>query len=626
MCGITGITGIRDKDRAAAIISRMNKAIAHRGPDDSGFWLNEGIALAQRRLSIIDLSTAGHQPMLNASGNLVLVFNGEIYNFRELKATLSEYPFQTQTDTEVILAAYERWGRDCVKHFNGMFAFAIWNKSTEELFIARDRMGIKPLYYYQHESSLLFSSELRGLLQSGLVPKKLNREGVVDYLRYQTVHAPETIVEGVQMLMPGHYMVVKEGILSIREYWSLLDNKTGKNLQGKSYSQVKKDVYRLLQKAVERRLVADVPFGAFLSGGIDSSIIVGLMSQVASQNIKTFSVSFDEAEFSEAKYAQLIANKFKTDHTEIRLKPEAFLELIPNALHAMDHPSGDGPNTYVVSKVTKEAGITMALSGLGGDEVFAGYEVFKRIPLLQRYRWLAAIPSPLRKAAGQSLMEIKPSIATGKIAALLGLPDWELKNVYPLTRQVLDDKLIERLLIKNELSVNRVQQLIEGEALLRQGGDSVELLSRISVSEMQSYMLNTLLRDADQMSMAHALEVRVPFLDHTLVEYVLSLSDHFKRPLTPKKLLTDSVGELIPSEIIHRPKMGFTLPWQNWMHKELFDFCEDKMNKLAKREIFFEKEVLKLWKEFLIHKPSVSWSRIWYLVVLENWLEENGVA
>lgn len=624
MCGITGITGIREKDSAAAIIGRMNKAIAHRGPDDSGIWLNEGIALAQRRLSIIDLSTAGHQPMLNASGNLVLVFNGEIYNFRELKATLSEYPFKTQTDTEVILAAYERWGRDCVKHFNGMFAFAIWNKATKELFIARDRIGIKPLYYYQHEGSLLFSSELRGLLQSGLVPKKLNREGVVDYLRYQTVHAPATIVEGVQMLMPGHYMVLKEGRLSIKEYWKLVKNRSSGPLEEKSYAQVKKDVYRLLQNAVEQRLVADVPFGAFLSGGIDSSIIVGLMSQVASQKVKTFSVTFEEAQFSEAKYACLIAKKFNTDHTEIELQPHAFLELIPHALRAMDHPSGDGPNTYVVSKVTKEAGITMALSGLGGDEAFAGYEVFKRIPLLQRYSWLAAVPLPLRNAAGQSLLKIKPSVATAKVAALLGLPQWQLENIYPLTRQVLDDRLIGCLLKTNGLPANRVQQIIEEEGF-SDGAGSAELLSRISVAEMKSYMLNTLLRDADQMSMAHALEVRVPFLDHNLLEYVLNLPDHMKQPLTPKKLLTDSVGDLIPAEIIHRPKMGFTLPWEQWLRKELFSFCDTKLQKLAEREMFSRKEVEALWKGFQARDPSISWSRIWGLVVLENWLEEHGV-
>lgn len=623
MCGINGIIGISSPNEAAMVLNAMNGAIAHRGPDDCGSFVDHGVALGQRRLSIIDLSSAGHQPMLSHDGNLVLVFNGEIYNYRELKLELSEYPFKTQTDTEVILAAWQKWGPECVHRFNGMFAFAIWNKALKEAFIFRDRLGIKPLYYYQKEQALLFSSEVRGLLSSKLVPRKLNRAALTDYLRYQAVHAPLTMVEGVQMLLPGHYLRIKHGEVTVATYWSPEQNYS-KQAAGKSYKEVKQDVHDLLQKAVARRLVADVPFGAFLSGGIDSSAIVGLMSQVASQKVRTFSVSFEEEAFSEARYAAAIAKKFSTDHTEIKLKPDDFLDLIPSALQAMDHPSGDGPNTYVVSKVTKEAGITMALSGLGGDELFAGYDVFKRMSTLNRHQWLAAAPLALRRMAGHSLNALKPSAASVKIKHLLSLPSWSSSDTYPITRQVLPDSYLSELTGNSQLHANRVQQVLE-ESHAMQLGERLPLLSQVSVAEMSTYMQNTLLRDTDQMSMAHALEVRVPFLDYELVEYVLGIPDSYKYPSSPKKLLTDALGDLLPMDIINRPKMGFTLPWQHWLKNQLRQLVEQKLHSLGQRGLFAEHQLKKHWACFLAEDEQVNWARVWYLVVLENWIEENGI-
>ena len=382
----------------------MNHSLAHRGPDDEGHYCGKNIVLGQRRLSIIDLSHAGHQPMSSHDGRFTLVFNGEIYNFRELKKKL-DYPFASGTDSEVIIAAFIKWGKQCVTRFNGMFAFAIWDAEKKELFIARDRLGIKPLYFYRNNETLVFSSEIRALISSGKFQPKLSKEGLVDYLKYQTVHAPYTILEDVFMMTPGSTMTVQitEGQLKTSQniYWKPGEEK--QDLKHISYSEAKELVKDSFTKAVERRLVADVPFGAFLSGGIDSSAIVGTMSQIANKQVKTFNISFAEEEFSEAKYARIIAEKFNTDHQEIKLSPEHFLKQIPNALKSMDHPSGDGPNTWVGSKATREAGITMALSGLGGDELFAGYPLFKRFDRLNKRQWLWNAPEMVKRSAGSVL-------------------------------------------------------------------------------------------------------------------------------------------------------------------------------------------------------------------------------
>jgi asparagine synthase (glutamine-hydrolysing) len=628
VCGISGYINFKGKENGEKIIRAMNDCIAHRGPDDAGYVQDGSVFIGQRRLSIIDLSSAGHQPMHSANGRYVIVYNGELYNFQDLKFELQRvshgskdepYPFSTKTDTEVILAAYQRWGKECLQRFNGMFAFAIWDKEKKELFIARDRLGIKPLYYFINEEQLLFSSEIRPLIQSGLVEKKVNPDSLADYLRYQTVHAPFTIIQNIFMLMPGHHMSISlNGEAKIHPFWKLGDKKI--NAAHDDKEQIKKDVKKLLEAAVARRLVADVPFGAFLSGGIDSSAIVGLMSQVSNHKVKTFSIVFNDPEFSEAKYARMIAEKFDTEHHEIMLDPEDFRKELPNALMAMDHPSGDGPNTYVVSKVTKEAGITMALSGLGGDELFAGYDVFKRMYSVNKNAWLQAIPSFMRALPAKAGKMVRPGIGMDKMDELLSLPNLNLADVYALSRKVLPDHYLEKLWKEKNFPANHVSMISAQYKKEKQG-----ILSWVSKAEMSTYMVNTLLRDTDQMSMAHALEVRVPFLDYTLVEYVLGIQDHLKFPHTPKQLLIESLGDLLPSEIVHRPKMGFTFPWKKWMKQELKDFCEEKMRGLSGRNLLNGKAIMDLWNRFLADDPSISWSRIWYLVVLENWFQQNGI-
>ncbi|MES2838123.1 MAG: asparagine synthase (glutamine-hydrolyzing) [Bacteroidota bacterium] len=622
MCGINGIVGFSNLQDASAKLILMNQTLQHRGPDDNGTWFSNECVLGQQRLSIIDLSSAGHQPMLSNDERYVIVFNGEIYNFLEVKNKLqNEYQFKTKTDTEVILAAFIKWGKKCVDELNGMFAFAIWDKQTSELFIARDRMGVKPLYYVFENNTLAFSSEIRPLLKAGFAPKKIDYNSLIDYLQYQTVHAPNTILQNVKMLMPGCQLHFKNKTITTEQYWDI-NSKINTNLSAdKSYNEICSDVNKLFTNAVESRLVADVPFGAFLSGGIDSSAVVGVMSKISNHKVKTFTITFDESEFSEAKYAATVAEKFNTEHHEIKLTPKDFLHEIPNALKAMDHPSGDGPNTYIVSKATKNAGVTMALSGIGGDELFAGYDVFKRSLSLQKNNWVTSLPSFVKEATAQLMMKFKPGVASNKFNYLLNLSNWNIKNTFPYARTVMLNHQLNFILAKPQTNFeNKVFNQLKNIPELKNYS-----LSSVSVAEITTYMQNVLLRDTDQMSMAHALEIREPFLDYKLVEYVLSVNDKHKFPVTPKKLFVDAMDDLLPSDIVNRKKMGFTLPWKHWMTNELKSFCEERIISLAKREYFNEKNLLDFWNQFLQNHPSVTWSRIWYLVVLENWLQQHEV-
>ncbi len=619
MCGISGIVSAGSPDKIIPALQRMTDSIAHRGPDAQGMW-NDGLAyLGHRRLSIIDLSESGNQPMFSYDKRYVIVYNGELYNYRELRLQLQRavqgtnerpYFFNTQTDTEVILAAYMRWGKDCLQKFNGMFAFAIYDKEEGTLFIARDRLGIKPLYYSFENGQLLFASELRAILRSGLIEKKINRDAVPDYLQYQTVHAPQTIAQDIFMLLPGHFLWLEKNELTNKEWWSLEKNVNYES-EGRSYKEICSDVKGLFYAAVERRLLADVPFGAFLSGGIDSSAVVGAMSQVARQKVNTFSVVFDEREFSEAQYARLVAKKFGTDHHEIKLSPQQFLEQVPEALNAMDHPSGDGPNTYVVSKATKKAGITMALSGLGSDELFCGYDIFKRSYQLEKQWWLNLAPRLFRVPAGFALRNLKRDIASQKIAEVISRPAINFTYSYPVARKVLDDRTVKALLGREELPMNRVYRFLRTLDF----DDKGHRLSKYSIAEIGTYLQNTLLRDTDQMSMAVALEVRVPFLDYKLVEYVLGVNDKHKFPHTPKKLLVDALQDLLPAEIVQRKKMGFVLPWQLWMKNEMKDLCRQNLDNLEAFGLN-SKKVNELWEKFLKDDPRLSWSRIWPLVSL----------
>ncbi|MGB1102077.1 MAG: asparagine synthase (glutamine-hydrolyzing) [Crocinitomicaceae bacterium] len=624
MCGINGIFKFSGQSYSPSIIKEMNSALERRGPDAEGIYTDDFVMLGHRRLSIIDPTEHSNQPMTSNDGRYILVFNGEIYNYRAIREKLKTYAFKTDSDTEVVLAAYIDYGERCVNHFNGMFAFAIWDKEENKMFMARDRMGIKPLYYVLTDEQLIFSSSLKAILETNLLERKLNKNGLVDYLRYQCVHAPYTIVEGVFMLMPGQRFSVGESHPPTYDYyWKLTDQTLD---AGRSVSEVQKNVREKLNESVQKRLMADVPYGAFLSGGIDSSIIVGIMAKEMDRKVDTFSVVFSNDQLSEAPYSRLIADRFQTNHHEIELSPERFLEMMPEALDALDHPSGDGLNTYVVSKKTREAGIIMALSGLGGDELFGGYSVFQQIPNLQDKKWLSSFAVNFRKLMGGAYHSLKGSVASAKMKGIMEAPNFDLEYVYPYYRRVLMDDNIKKILKEKALPENVVMNQVHDMVGFNKPGWSLHPLSRISVAEMTTYMQNVLLRDTDQMSMANSLEVRVPFLDHEFVGYVLGIRDAIKNPTPPKQLLINSFSEILPKEIYERPKMGFVLPYEQWMKTTLRAFCEERLDELKKNGYFRDKELDELWNRFIKGDKMITWSRIWHLVILGDWMKRNGVS
>ena len=648
MCGIAGVLQLSPGARptvstdAQAAVARMVERLQHRGPDGCGLGLvatpesdTRGAAPAavfgHTRLAIIDLSEAGRQPMRSVDGALDITFNGEIYNFRQLRDELGPDGWASSSDTEVILRAYARWGRDCVRHLRGMFALAIWDGRRRELFLARDRLGIKPLYYSATPTGFVFASEVRALLASGYVPRALDPTGLAQYLTYQSVPAPRTLISAVRALEPGHWMVVDErGSRRSERYWDMLDDARASALHVDGRAS-RRAVAALLRESVALHQVSDVPVGAFLSGGIDSSVVVGLMRE-AGHVPRTFSIGFAEQAFDETQHARTVASHFGTDHTEIRLKQADLIEQLPDALARLDQPTGDGINTYVVSGAVRATGIKVALSGLGGDELFAGYPTFAR---LQRAAPIFAAwgcaPPPLRRAVAHGVrMAGASSIAATKVAALLA-SDGHLANLYPTLRQVFTPAQVSGLLSQAWLS--RLDDATDPyQPLLRAafaGAGGQRLISCISYAEARTYMHDVLLHDTDQMSMAHGLEVRVPFLDHVLVEYVLGLADHHKRPNgTPKRLLVESLDGLLPAGIVRRPKQGFALPFAVWMRAELRTYCEQRLApaRLAERGILRPESVQQLWTSFVQGRPGTSWSRLWLLVVLEEWLSRNQVV
>lgn len=614
MCGINGIvtTGVVS---SVASIERMNDALAHRGPDDQGVVEGAHYAFGHQRLSILDLSKAGHQPMTNNDGNLIIVFNGEIYNYRELKSECKDYAFKTRCDTEVILAAYEKWGSSCLEHFNGMFSFAIYNIRSKHLFLARDRLGIKPLYYAIEEGRLVFSSEIRAILRSGLVKKKLNEKVLHEYLSYQTVHAPNTLIKNVSMLQPGQYMeVILENrlVVNYKCWWKLHVSPSDP-----SVDEAKARVKKLIYAAVERRMISDVPVGAFLSGGIDSSAVVAVMSELSEQPIDTFNVSFKEQQFDESEYARLVASRYSTNHHDVNLEASSLLDNLPDALSHVDHPSGDGINTWIVSKAVKDHGIRVALSGLGGDELFVGYPLFKSIRLLSRLKMFWELPQNIRKIVASGVGGVSSSVASMKLQSILSNQEFSHIKFHGEFRKVLLDTQIDGLLNAQP-----------GEAEFTDIGDIDKgyNYSATSVAEISGYMQNVLLRDTDQMSMAHSLEVRVPFLDHTLVEYCLSLPDKIKHPDTPKSLMVNSLGGLVPDSVVNRKKMGFVLPWEQWLKNELAEYAESRLVSLGSRSYFNYPAISELWSRFKNNDSGVSFSRIWLLVSLSEWLEQNDIS
>jgi asparagine synthase (glutamine-hydrolysing) len=619
MCGIAGMLRFKSQAADAQVIKRMTTCLAHRGPDADGFYVQGPVALGHRRLSIIDLSEAANQPIADNSGRYQIIFNGEIYNFREVRKLLTGYDFHTNSDTEVLLAAYSKWGAACLPYLKGMFVFIIWDTEKKELFIARDRMGVKPVYYYYDNDTFLFASEIRGILGSGLVEAKINREAIREFLSFQSVGGNISIIENIFELPAASWLSIRNDKVVIKQYWDITEPEV--DFDFTNGTGVRNHIRTLLRNAVERRLVSDVPLGAFLSGGIDSSAVVGLMAEVSPARPNTFTIGFDEKEYDESSYAEIISKRFNTIHHRVLLRPGVFLDELENALNAMDTPSGDGVNTYVVSKAIRNSGVTVALSGMGGDELFAGYPFFEQYLKLKRMDFAWRPLKSVRYAAA-GILSANDSNKSSRIRQMLKAPDNSISYFYPEFRRIVSPALLAKL-----TRLGSGKTAIEKElAGMQEAIEKFPLLSQVSIADYTGYTRHTLLKDTDQMSMASSLEVREPFFDHDLVSFVLSVPDSLKRGSYPKSLLIESLNGLLPDEVVHRRKQGFLFPWNVWMKNELKDFCEQRIRRMAERDFIHGDALLSYWNKFLNNDPGVRWMELWLFVILENWMEKNNVG
>lgn len=615
MCGIAGILAFTDTNSLQEQIRSMTDAIDHRGPDAAGHFVEGPIALGHRRLSIIDLSPLGNQPYSSANNRYQLVFNGELYNFQEVKATITDHSFKSTGDTEVLVEAWSRWGLAALPKFKGMFAFAIWDRQEETLWLVRDRLGVKPLYYSEQSNCLLFASEIRSLLASGLVKKELNTDALAGFFRYQSVPGPHTIIQGVQELKAGCWMKIRAGKIESGSWWDIQARTAFTPPASKQEAQ--SEILRLLRTAVEQRLVSDVPVGAFLSGGIDSSAVVALMAEVSSRPPETFNISFSEKGFDESGYAELVAKKFNTRHHTILQKPEYMLDNLLPALAAMDTPSGDGINSYVVSKAIREAGITVALSGIGGDELFAGYPFFRQFRQAQKYKSSWALAKPLRSLMASLIGS--GSSRKDRLKQLLQVKSPGIENLYPIFRQIITPADHQKFIRLRLPAADPVQLALQNLDRLH---DFPEY-SQVSIAEYLGYTQYTLLKDTDQMSMAVSLEVREPFFDHELIEYVLQIPDLLKEPAFPKQLLVEALGDRLPQEIVHRRKQGFVFPWEHWMKTELRAFCDSEIQAICSRDFINGQALQRQWQQFLKGDTSIRWIELWLFIILSHWLKKN---
>src|SRR5271163_1921820 len=583
MCGICGAIALDPKVNSEAVVRRMLAAIVHRGPDEEGFLSAPPIIVGSRRLSIIDLP-GGSQPIWNETGTLAVVFNGEIYNFRELRKELEDkgHTFLTRSDTEVIVHAYEQWGEQSVARLRGMFALAVVEMPqgrggpAAAVFLARDPLGIKPLYYAPGAGGLLFASEVRALLASGCISPQLSAAAVPSYLLFGSVSEPMTMVEGVLSLPPGHFVKIHANdsrrVPTPKLYWDFTkefyqdeDAETGTAYQ-EDFASAATTVRSLLEDAVRGHLVADVPVGVFLSGGLDSTAIAALASHVQ-KGIHTFTVACTDAEFSEAEFARNTAKRLGTNHSEMTLSSMDMEARLDEAVASFDQPSMDGINTYFVSWAARQAGLKVALSGLGSDELFGGYPSFRTTSQVAHLSAIARFfPQPIRALLAAPFERFR-SLQTSPDAFRKAFSAWLDPNLLPspyfFTRALFTPQTVVSRLGDNAAMWDAMPWSRWLTQATRQSRH-MDRFTRVSWLELRSYLVNTLLRDTDAMSMHHSLEVRVPFLDAPLVEYVLELPEALKRnPARPKALLFEAMKDLLPDEIVKHTKRTFTFPWEN---------------------------------------------------------------
>jgi len=628
MCGIAGFVQYQDHVNTSHLgdlttLKKMGDSIFHRGPDAHGEYLEDQIGLCHRRLSIIDLTESGTQPMLSSDGRYVLVFNGEIYNFQELRKLAEEqgYNFKTQTDSEVILALYALEGESCISKLNGMFAFAIWDKTKQQLFLARDRIGKKPLYYYDNGNEFIFGSEIKAILAHPAAKKSVNPEAVYDFFAYQYIPEPKTIFHNIYKLKPGHCLSISKEKRNTYPYWDL----SFANQSMKSEAEISQELLHILDESTRQRMISDVPLGAFLSGGVDSSGIVALMSKNSETPVTTCSIGFDSKKFDETKYAKQIADQYKTNHHEL----EVTKNVEDNLLHItsfFDEPFADPSMvpTYFVSQLAKQK-VTVALAGDGGDESFAGYQKYAIDQIENDLR--NKVPSLLRR----SLLPKLASLLSGRSSTLLRKGHTLLNTLslppdqgFYLTNCFCSDLIWNQLArpdFKRSLGDYHPSTLTKDYYRKCDGEDH---LSKILYTDVKTYLPGDILVKVDRMSMANSLEVRAPILDYRVMEYAASIPSHMKLKQSEKKyILKEAFKPLLTDEILYRKKMGFSVPLADWLRKDLKPLAEDRLfSKDSGLSHFFDIQALKeLWQKHQNGSHNFS-SELWSFLMFELWWQK----
>src|SRR5580700_1603683 len=649
VCGICGVAFASSSKEAASRVRAMAAAMFHRGPDEEGFLTGDarapGLALGMRRLSIIDLA-GGQQPVWNETRDVAVIYNGELYNYRELRErlTLLGHRFATQSDTEILVHAWEEWGEECLTDLRGMFAFALLDlrgrfATAPLLFLARDPLGIKPLYYTQDAEGFAFASEVRALLASGTVPKQISQDALTSYLLFGSTSEPVSLVEGVFSVPPGHRMLLyvpeRRRVPRARPWWDAQTSSAARDSRKpKDLGSAAKRLRPLLEDAVRAHLIADVPVGLFLSGGLDSGAIAALAAS-AQAGIRSFTLSFPGTSYDEAPLARKVAERCGTQHTNVPLDGAAMLRRVDEAVAALDQPTMDGINTYFVSWAAGEVGLKVALSGLGGDELFAGYASFANTALLKRLAWF--VPRPLRRTTSPLVASIIGTRlsrdAAGKAVAAWTDPD-TLPHPYFYARALFPlgqlERLVEPRFRPSTVGADGVTLEPTWLGWLERTASEAGKLEPVAATawlEMRCYMASTLLRDTDSVSMARSLEVRVPLLDTPLVEFVRSLPDAARqRPRTQKALLVEALAGLLPEEILGQRKKTFTLPWEEWLRGPLRPRLESSFAEIAPSLAphLRAEGVRSVWAAFL--EGQTSWSRPWALYVLNEWCKRQLAA
>jgi asparagine synthase (glutamine-hydrolysing) len=624
MCGICGKINIQGNAIPQELILGMTNALSYRGPDDHGIYQSQNpisVSLGHRRLSIVDLSQAGKQPMTNEDKTIWLVFNGEIYNHQELRRTLQSqgHQFSSQTDSEVILHAYEQEGIACLEKLNGMFAFALWDSRKQSLYLCRDRAGIKPLLYSWDGQSLIFASEIRSILCDTSINQDMDHEALNLYLTFNYIPAPYTIYQNIKKLEAGCYLELKNNTIRIERYWDVKLT-TSSVMDASDYQ---KELYRLMEDAIRLQAIADVPLGAFLSGGIDSSIIVGLMSKNSSSKVKTFSIGYEDMPLlDETHYARQVADLHQTDHTEIKVQSKDTLGVFTDLISWFDEPFADSSAipTFIVSKETRRH-VKVALSGDGGDELFAGYRMYLGESFYQRYR---NIPSLLRKSLIEPLINTLPDSRNQKSLEqirrlkkfIMGSAD-HFEDRFFLWNQIMSQNLRENLLIKQP------DRMDLGNTLYRQSLNSFgsDRINQMLYCDFKNSLPGDMLNKVDWMSMKNSLEVRVPMLDHRVIELAFQIPGELKiRNGQTKHILIETFKNLLPASLLNRPKSGFEVPISQWLKTDLKFLIDEYLSekRIKQQGIFHYPPIKNLIDDLISNRRDTSW-QLWNLIVFQAW-------